>query len=95
MEEITMYISERALVLMPVLYVIGMFLKATPKVPDWIIPWILLVVGVGCAVAIMENRLEGIIQGVLVTGASVLAHQLIRQTKKRESSKTKDQSESV
>ena len=34
------------LILVPVLYVLGLFLKGTPKVPNWLIPWIIGVLGV-------------------------------------------------
>ena len=32
------YVIQDAYILVPVLYVIGIFLKRTPKVPDWLIP---------------------------------------------------------
>ncbi|MDQ6419924.1 phage holin family protein [Paenibacillus sp. LHD-117] len=44
--EIIQYIVSEALVLMPVLFIFGLLLKNTPKVADWTIPWVLLVVGV-------------------------------------------------
>ena len=46
------YLIEKMLVLVPVLYIIGMFIKSTPKVKDWLIPWILLGLGLAGAVAI-------------------------------------------
>ena len=32
------YVIKEAYILVPVLYVIGVFLKRTPKIPDWLIP---------------------------------------------------------
>lgn len=74
------YIIQEAYVLVPVLYVIGVFLKRTPKVPDWLIPWILMVLGMVGAFFLSGMKLNGILQGVLVTGVTVFANQLYKQT---------------
>ena len=79
------YIIEQALVLIPVLYILGMMLKNTEKIKDWTIPWILLVCGIGSCIAIMGVNIQAVLQGVLVTGAAVFGNQLIKQsTEKRE-----------
>lgn len=75
------YILDNAYVLAPVLYILGIFLKGTPKIPDWIIPWVLLVVGIVAAMFIIGPTAQGVIQGVLVAGLTVLTNQLIKQTK--------------
>ena len=79
------YLIEKMLVLVPVLYIIGMFIKSTPKVKDWLIPWILLGLGLAGAVAIGITTgvpiVDAVIQGILVTGVTVLTNQLIVQTK--------------
>lgn len=79
------YLIEKMLVLVPVLYIIGMFIKSTPKVKDWLIPWILLGLGLVGAVAIGITTgvpiVDAVIQGILVTGVTVLTNQLIVQTK--------------
>ena len=78
------YIIENMLILIPVLYIIGMILKSTPKVVDWSIPWILLVIGIGAALAVGVTSgtpiPDAIIQGILVTGVTVFTNQLIKQT---------------
>lgn len=74
------FITEDAIILMPVLFVIGLLLKNTPKVADWVIPWVLLVLGVAGGVFIVGEVAGGIVQGVLVAGATVLTHQLVKQT---------------
>lgn len=78
------YISQNALILIPVLYVIGMMLKATPKVQDWLIPWILMICGIAGAVFIIGLNIQGIIQGILVAGACVYGNQLVKQTVKKD-----------
>ena len=45
------YITENALILIPVLYVIGMFLKALEFIKDKYIPCILLVIGIAFSIA--------------------------------------------
>ncbi len=77
------YITENALVLVPALYVIGMFLKNS-EVKDKLIPWILLILGLGGSIALNGANIDSIIQGILVTGATVLGNQLVKQVKKDE-----------
>lgn len=74
------YIVEQALILVPVLYILGLMLKNTEKIKDWTIPWILLACGIGCCIAIMGVNIQAILQGILVTGASVFGNQLVKQT---------------
>lgn len=78
------YITENALLLIPVLNVIGMVIKNTEKIPDKYIPLILLGFGVVGAIAIMGPSPESAVQGVLVTGAAVYGNQLVKQIKKDE-----------
>ncbi len=76
------YILDNALVLVPVLNIIGMILKGFPKLPDKYIPLILLVFGVLGTMALLGFTVEGAIQGVLVTGAAVYGNQVVKQLKK-------------
>ncbi|RKD22150.1 Phage holin family Hol44, holin superfamily V [Caminicella sporogenes DSM 14501] len=77
------YLSEESLILVPVIWVIGIFLKKTPKIPDWFIPWILLIISVVAMTVKLGFALQAFIQGILITGVSVLGHQLVKQTAKR------------
>ena len=83
MEDFFQFITEKAIILMPALYILGIILKKTPHISDWLIPWILLVVGATGAVFLTGETVNGIIQGILVTGSTVLAHQLYKQTSNR------------
>lgn len=78
------YIIEDALIVIPVLLIFGYLLKHTPRVVDWQIPWILLFIGIIVVLLLIGFTVAAFIQGVLVAGAAVLAHQLYKQTKKRE-----------
>lgn len=80
--EITKYITENALILLPVLYILGMIIKNTEKINDKYIPVLLLAAGISGAVGVMGFSAESVIQGILVTGSTVYANQLIKQNTK-------------
>lgn len=82
--DIAQYIAQNALILIPALYIIGMIIKNTEQINDKYIPVILLIIGILGAVGIMGFNSNSVIQGVLVTGATVYANQLIKQTSKKE-----------
>jgi hypothetical protein len=74
------FISEQTLVLVAVIYALGIMLKGVKKIPDWTIPWILLVISIAFSVAIMGFNVQAIIQAVLVVAAAVYSNQLFKQT---------------
>ena len=74
------YIVSEAYILIPVLYVIGMFLKRTPKIADWLIPWILLGLGILGGFFLAGMSVHGLLQGILVAGMTVFSNQLYKQT---------------
>lgn len=76
------YITENALILIPVIYIIGMILKGTERIKDKYIPVILLPIGVVLSMALMGIGINAIIQGILVVGVSVYTNQLIKQINK-------------
>lgn len=79
------YITENALILIPVLLIVGQMLKNTEKVSDKYIPVILLPVGVVLSVWVMKGfSADSVIQGILVVGAAVYGNQLIKQLTKGE-----------
>ena len=76
------YISDNALVLIPVIYIVGMFLKGLEGVSDKYIPFVLMFVSIAFSVAMLGLNVDSIIQGILISGATVLSNQLIKQSKK-------------
>ena len=76
------YISDNALVLIPVVYIVGMFLKGLEGVSDKYIPFVLMFVSIAFSVAMLGLNVDSIIQGILIAGATVLSNQLIKQSKK-------------
>lgn len=78
----TEFITENALLLIPVLNALGTIIKNTEKIPDKYIPIILLFFGITGAIAILGVSPEGVLQGVLVTGVAVYGNQVVKQFKK-------------
>ena len=82
--DIFTYITENALILIPVLLIIGQILKNIEKIPDKWIPVILLPLGIVGSMALGGWTVDGAIQGILVTGAAVYGNQIVKQLKKDE-----------
>lgn len=80
METIIKFVPEQLLILVAALYVIGMFLKKTPKIQDWIIPWILLVLGVIFSISIMGINATSILQGIICSFGAIATNQFVKQT---------------
>lgn len=80
-------------IIIAVTYVLGMFLKQTPRIPDWSIPLLLLafsivVVIVYKAIVLDEaftavTIINGFLYGVLVAGVCVFGNQVIKQVRER------------
>lgn len=79
--EIINYITENALILVPVLLIIGQIVKNIKVIPDKFIPLILLPFGVVGAMALGGWTVDGAIQGILVTGCAVYGNQIYKQLK--------------
>ncbi len=83
--EILNYIIEEKLILIPVLYILAEIIKMSKILKNKYIPLILLVFGICLSIAMGHNSLiDNIIQGILVTGATVLTNQVIKQSQKEE-----------
>ena len=78
------FVPEQLLVLVAALYVVGIFLKNSPKVSDWSIPWVLLIVGIVGSIGLEGVSVLAVIEGVICVGVAVLTNQLIKQTSERE-----------
>ncbi|MBQ2963056.1 MAG: phage holin family protein [Clostridia bacterium] len=73
------YLFEQGLAVIPLLNIIGKIIKETKTVNDRYIPVILLAVGVACAFGLMGVSVDSAIQGVLLTGTAVFGNQLVKQ----------------
>ena len=84
MENVMDYIISNALILIPVIYILGMILKGLEIIKDKYIPLILLPIGVILAMLIVGFNVNGLIQGILVVGVAVYSNQLVKQLTKKE-----------
>lgn len=82
--EFLQYITDEALILIPVLNILGMLFKSIEKLPDKFIPLILLVFGVAGTLLLSGVSADSVIQGILVTGTAVYGNQVVKQIKKSE-----------
>ena len=82
--EILQYITQNALILIPVLIIIGQIIKGIEKIPDKWIPLILLPLGIVGAMALGGWTVDSAVQGILVAGTAVYGNQIVKQLKKDE-----------
>lgn len=73
-------IQPETLILIPVLYLIGIMIRKTPNIPNWVDAWVQLVVGIVACLFIVGSNVDAFIQGVLVAGAASLMTDLIDRT---------------
>lgn len=81
--DILSYIMDNKLILIPVLYIINYIIKKTMVIPDKFLPLLLLALGIILSVLMGGDIVNNIVQGILVTGATVLTDQIVT-TKKTE-----------
>lgn len=79
--EIINFVEESMIIVVAALYVLGILLKNS-RVKDELIPWILILIGLVVSMWMNGINPDSFIQGILVTGAAVLANNLIKQTSK-------------
>ena len=82
--ELLSYIMDNALILIPVLLVLGQIVKGIQKIPDKWIPLLLLPIGIAGALALGGPSFDSTVQGVLVTGVAVYGNQVVKQIMKSE-----------
>lgn len=89
---ITEYIRDGYVILIPVLYIIGSFIKHSERINNKYIPLILMGVGIvfgicislGCNDTVLSAIINGTVQGILTAGAAVLSDQVVKQLSKKD-----------
>ncbi len=81
---ISSFLVDKALILVPVLYIIGCILKKSDLIKNNYIPLILLPLGILGAIGLMGVSADSVIQGILVTGVTVYGHQVCTKTIKKD-----------
>lgn len=81
--DILNYVVEEGLIMIPVLYIIGEIITGTEFLSGKWVPLMLLVISVWFTPLLLgAYNANNIVQGVLVAGATVFSHELIKQTNK-------------
>lgn len=75
-------VKEELLFLVPALWCLGYWLKQTPNVKDWFIPYILCGLSITAAIMTCGLNVEAMANGVIAVGIAVLGNQVLRQTSK-------------
>ncbi|WP_339316857.1 phage holin family protein [Paenibacillus sp. FSL R10-2734] len=76
------FINPELLVVVVACWIIGYWLKQTPKVPDWSIVYIVTLVAIVFAVLMLGFVITSFIQGILCGAVAVYGNQLVKQAKK-------------
>ncbi|GEL77115.1 phage holin family protein [Tenuibacillus multivorans] len=74
------FIIEEALILIPVLMILGRIIKTSSIIPNRFIPLSLLVISIILSGIMLGFSFDTFIQSILVAGASVFGHQLYKQS---------------
>jgi len=82
--EFLQFVKDEALILIPVLLIIGKMIKISKLVSSRFIPLILLGISLIFSTAIFGFSYQSAIQGVLIAGTAVFGHQLYKQSKVEE-----------
>lgn len=73
-------IHPQLVMVVPALLILGYALKHTPKVQDWMIIWILLLLGIIASALKLGFTVNGIANGMIAAGAAITTHQAIKQS---------------
>lgn len=64
----------------PSLNIVGYALKQTPHFPNWLIIWVLLILGITAGILTIGLTVDGIANGIVATGMAITSHQAFKQT---------------
>lgn len=78
--DFSQFLDPRLLILIPVMWSIGHVLKQNSSIPNWLIPWILLVFALFFCIGVMKFSIDSVIQGFILWGMTISGNQLYKQT---------------
>ena len=79
--EVLNFVSENTYIVAVVLWVLGEIIKGVPKIPNWVIPFVLAAVGIGLCIGLLGPDVQAVMQGILCAGGAVLADQAVKQVR--------------
>lgn len=74
------FLNQETLILVAVSYAIGLFLRNSCRVRNWLIPWILLILNIAFCYSKLGFNVDSLIQAILITATTVYGNQLVYQT---------------
>ncbi|MDR9857828.1 phage holin family protein [Paenibacillus sp. VCA1] len=74
-------IDPKLLIVVAACWIIGYMIKQTPRVPDWSIVYVVVVVSILLTVWMLGWGAESLIQGILAGAFAVFGHQAVKQAK--------------
>lgn len=77
-------VMDELVFIVPALWCIGFWLKRTPNIKDWIIPYLLCALSIAGAIMTVGFSVEAIANGVIAVGLAVFGNQLLKQAKNAE-----------
>lgn len=72
-------IDPRLLIVVAACWVVGFILKRTPKIPDWSIVYLVVVLATLFTAGMFGWSIEAVIQGILAGAFAVFGHQAVKQ----------------
>ena len=78
--DLTIYIRPDAFILVPALYILGLFLRQTPRIPVWSYVWIKLAFAVIACLLYYGFIIQAVVQGILCAGAAVVSREILQNT---------------
>lgn len=72
-------IDPRLIIVVAACWVLGYIFKQTPRVPDWSIVYIVLIIAVWLTIGLLGWSVESLIQGILAGAFAVFGHQAVKQ----------------
>lgn len=73
-------VIDELLFIVPTLWCIGCWLKNTPNIKDWCIPYILSVFSIIGAICVCGLTVQAVANGVVAVGIAVFGNQIYKQT---------------
>lgn len=77
--DILQFLQENFYAVAVVLWILGAFMKSTPKIPDWTVPYVLTIVSCAFGISMFGLCANAFIQGVIAAGVAVLGANFIKQ----------------
>lgn len=74
-------IDPKLLIVVAACWIVGLALKQTPRVPDWSIVYVVVIVAVLLTCWLLGWGAESLIQGILAGAFAVFGHQVVKQAK--------------